>query len=94
MHLDGGAQGDGPPWRTPKGRAPSPRAGWYRALVGRRQAARQTPDAAERYRAERYEWMEPSLTGSLMMMSPFRILTLYRQFGLVQTQALYSIDAP
>src|SRR5215813_12656690 len=29
-----------------------------------------------------------------MMMSPLRILTLKRQLGLVQIQALYSIDAP
>ncbi len=32
--------------------------------------------------------------GSLMIMSPLRILMLYRQEGLVQTQALYSIEAP
>src|SRR5207237_180012 len=29
-----------------------------------------------------------------MMISPLRILMLYRQEGLVQTQALYSIEAP
>src|SRR5947209_20206941 len=32
--------------------------------------------------------------GSLMMISPLRILMLYRQEGLVQTQALYSMEAP
>ena len=32
--------------------------------------------------------------GSLMMISPLRILMLYRQEGLVQTHALYSIEAP
>ncbi len=32
--------------------------------------------------------------GSLMMMSPLRIFMLYKQEGLVQTQALYSIEAP
>jgi hypothetical protein len=42
----------------------------------------------------RYEWSDPSLMGSLMMMSPLRILMLYRQEGLVQTQALYSMEAP
>src|SRR5579859_3048455 len=29
-----------------------------------------------------------------MMISPLRILMLYRQEGLVQTQALYSMEAP
>src|SRR5437899_2418265 len=29
-----------------------------------------------------------------MMMSPLRILMLYRHEGLVQTQALYSMEAP
>src|SRR5579863_3520791 len=42
----------------------------------------------------RYEWSDPSLIGSLMMISPLRILMLYRQEGLVQTQALYSMEAP
>src|SRR5713101_7248764 len=42
----------------------------------------------------RYEWSDPSLMGSLMMMSPLRIFMLYKQEGLVQTQALYSIEAP
>src|SRR6266581_3805585 len=42
----------------------------------------------------RYEWSDPSLIGSLMMMSPLRIFMLYKQEGLVQTQALYSIEAP
>src|SRR6266581_4965834 len=42
----------------------------------------------------RYEWSDPSLIGSLMMISPLRIFMLYRQEGLVQTQALYSIEAP
>jgi hypothetical protein len=42
----------------------------------------------------RYEWSDPSLIGSLMMMSPLRIFILYRQEGLVQTQALYSMEAP
>src|SRR5436190_23458727 len=32
--------------------------------------------------------------GSLMIISPLRILILYKQEGLVQTQALYSIEAP
>src|SRR5947209_11606088 len=32
--------------------------------------------------------------GSLMMISPLRILMLYRHDGFVQTQALYSIEAP
>src|SRR5579875_1067105 len=32
--------------------------------------------------------------GSLMMISPLRILILYRHDGLVQTQALYSMEAP
>jgi hypothetical protein len=32
--------------------------------------------------------------GSLMMMSPLRILMLYRHPGFVQTHALYSIEAP
>src|SRR5438045_3103616 len=32
--------------------------------------------------------------GSLMMISPLRILMLYKQEGLVQTQALYSMEAP
>src|SRR5204863_8473171 len=32
--------------------------------------------------------------GSLMMISPLRILMLYRQDGLVQTHALYSMEAP
>ncbi len=32
--------------------------------------------------------------GSLMMISPLRILMLYRQVGFVQTHALYSIEAP
>src|SRR4051812_22688776 len=32
--------------------------------------------------------------GSLMMISPLRILMLYRHDGLVQTQALYSMEAP
>jgi hypothetical protein len=38
--------------------------------------------------------MDPSLTGSLMMMSPLRIFTLYKQFGFVQTHALNWIEAP
>jgi hypothetical protein len=42
----------------------------------------------------RYVWSEPSLIGSLMMISPLRILILYKQEGLVQTHALYSIEAP
>jgi hypothetical protein len=46
------------------------------------------------WRLVRYEWSEPSLIGSLMMMSPLRILILYKQEGLVQTQALYSMEAP
>jgi len=46
------------------------------------------------WRPLRYEWREPSLIGSLIMMSPLRILMLYRHEGLVQTQALYSIEAP
>jgi hypothetical protein len=46
------------------------------------------------WRPLRYEWSEPSLIGSLMMMSPLRILMLYRQEGLVQTHALYSMEAP
>src|SRR2546421_11104950 len=46
------------------------------------------------WRPLRYEWSDPSLIGSLMMISPLRILMLYRQEGLVQTQALYSIEAP
>src|ERR1700730_16229058 len=32
--------------------------------------------------------------GSLMMISPLRIFMLYRHEGLVQTQALYSMEAP
>src|SRR5205807_5722403 len=32
--------------------------------------------------------------GSLMMISPLRILMLYRHVGFVQTHALYSIEAP
>ena len=32
--------------------------------------------------------------GSLMMISPLRILILYRQVGFVHTHALYSIEAP
>src|SRR5215469_12559530 len=32
--------------------------------------------------------------GSLMMISPLRILMLYKHEGLVQTQALYSMEAP
>src|SRR5258708_38346211 len=46
------------------------------------------------WRPLRYEWSEPSLMGSLMMMSPLRILMLYKQDGLVQTHALYSMEAP
>ena len=46
------------------------------------------------WRLLRYEWRDPSLMGSLMMISPLRILILYRQVGLVQTHALYSIEAP
>src|SRR2546430_5931967 len=42
----------------------------------------------------RYVWSEPSLIGSLMMISPLRILMLYRHEGFVQTQALYSMEAP
>src|SRR6266704_6659221 len=42
----------------------------------------------------RYVWSEPSLIGSLMMISPLRILMLYRHDGFVQTQALYSMEAP
>ena len=46
------------------------------------------------WRLLRYEWRDPSLIGSLMMISPFRILILYKQVGFVHTQALYSIEAP
>src|SRR5437588_8053175 len=46
------------------------------------------------WRLPRYEWSDPSLIGSLMMISPLRILMLYRHEGLVQTQALYSMEAP
>jgi hypothetical protein len=46
------------------------------------------------WRLLRYEWRDPSLMGSLMMISPLRILILYRQVGFVQTHALYSIEAP
>jgi hypothetical protein len=46
------------------------------------------------WRLLRYEWSEPSLIGSLMIMSPLRILILYKHDGFVQTQALYSMDAP
>src|SRR6266496_2004077 len=46
------------------------------------------------WRPLRYEWSEPSLIGSLIMMSPLRILMLYRQEGLVHTHALYSMEAP
>src|SRR6059058_4713336 len=46
------------------------------------------------WRLLRYEWRDPSLMGSLMMISPLRILILYRQIGFVQTHALYSIEAP
>src|SRR6266567_79149 len=46
------------------------------------------------WRLPRYEWSDPSLMGSLMMMSPLRILILYRHDGLVQTHALYSMEAP
>ncbi len=42
----------------------------------------------------RYVWSDPSLMGSLMIISPLRILMLYRQDGFVQTQALYSMEAP
>src|SRR5216683_3577211 len=42
----------------------------------------------------RYEWSDPSLMGSLMMISPLRIFMLYKQDGFVQTQALYSMEAP
>src|SRR5260370_14566656 len=42
----------------------------------------------------RYVWSEPSLIGSLMMISPLRILMLYRHDGFVHTQALYSVEAP
>src|SRR5579859_4970095 len=46
------------------------------------------------WRPLRYVCSEPSLIGSLMMMSPLRILMLYRQDGLVHTHALYSMEAP
>src|SRR5947209_14795967 len=46
------------------------------------------------WRLLRYEWSDPSLMGSLMMMSPLRILILYKQEGFVQTHALYSMEAP
>ena len=46
------------------------------------------------WRLPRYWWSDPSLMGSLMMISPLRILMLYRHDGFVQTQALYSIEAP
>src|SRR5207244_13536163 len=46
------------------------------------------------WRLLRYEWSDPSLMGSLMMISPLRILILYRHVGFVQTHALYSIEAP
>ena len=46
------------------------------------------------YRPPRYACMDPSLTGSLMMISPLRILTLYRQFGFVHTHALKWMEAP
>ena len=46
------------------------------------------------WRLLRYEWRDPSLMGSLMMISPLRILILYRQVGFVHTHALYSIEAP
>src|SRR6266446_2137273 len=42
----------------------------------------------------RYEWSDPSLIGSLMMISPLRIFMLYKQDGLVHTHALYSMEAP
>ena len=51
-------------------------------------------DAICHYWRLRYEWSEPSLMGSLMMMSPLRILMLYRHDGLVHTHALYSMEAP
>src|SRR5579863_10082218 len=46
------------------------------------------------WRPLRYEWSDPSLIGSLIMMSPLRIFILYKQEGFVQTQALYSMEAP
>src|SRR6266851_5791849 len=46
------------------------------------------------WRLPRYWWSDPSLMGSLMMISPLRILMLYRQDGFVHTHALYSIEAP
>src|SRR5579859_5203585 len=46
------------------------------------------------WRPLRYVCSEPSLIGSLMIMSPLRILMLYRHDGLVQTHALYSMEAP
>src|SRR5438445_7109248 len=46
------------------------------------------------WRLLRYEWSDPSLMGSLIMMSPLRILILYKQEGFVQTHALYSMEAP
>src|SRR5215469_3315940 len=42
----------------------------------------------------RYECSDPSLMGSLMMISPLRIFMLYKQDGFVHTQALYSMEAP
>ena len=45
-------------------------------------------------RLVRYEWSDPSEMGSLIIMSPFRILMLYRHEGLVQTHPLYSMEAP
>ncbi len=55
---------------------------------------RARPGISPYERLLRYEWSDPSLIGSLMMMSPLRIFILYRQEGLVQTQALYSMEAP
>lgn len=52
------------------------------------------PGAKVYCRLERYECSDPSLMGSLMIMSPLRIFMLYRHEGFVQTHALYSIDAP
>lgn len=46
------------------------------------------------WRPLRYEWSEPSLIGSLIIISPLRILILYKHDGLVQTHALYSMEAP
>ena len=58
------------------------------------QPLRMRPGISLYERLLRYEWSDPSLIGSLMMISPLRILILYRQEGLVQTQALYSMEAP